>query len=63
MQHDMGLETGHAGELLVAHWAGGVRGGVCGLVEHEVELHVKRLSTLVAPVKLEGRKREKTVHE
>lgn len=43
MQHDVGFETGDAGELLMTHRAGEVRRCVCGLVEGEVELHVKRL--------------------
>lgn len=52
MQHDVGLEAGDAGELLLADHAGEVRGGVRGLVEHQVELHVERLRALVASVRL-----------
>lgn len=57
MQHDVGFEAGNAGELFMANRAGEVRGLVCGLVECEVELHVKRLWALVTSMRLQGRMR------
>lgn len=55
MQHDMRFEAGNAGELLIAYRAGEVRGRVCGLVECEVELHIKCLWALVTSMRLQGR--------
>lgn len=52
MQHDMRFETGHTRELFMARGAGGVRGRMCGLVESEVELHIKRLCALVTSMRL-----------
>lgn len=53
VQHDMGLETGDAGELFMTNRAGEVRGCVCGPVEREVELHVKRLGAMVTSMRLQ----------
>lgn len=58
MQHDVGLEAGHAREPLLTHGAGGVGGCVRRLVEGEVELHVERLRTLVTAMRLKDRKGE-----
>ena len=57
MQHYMRFEAGDAGKLLIANRAGEVRGGVCRLVESEVELHVKRLWTLVTSMRLQREKK------
>lgn len=58
MQHDMRFEAGDAGEPLIAHRAGEVRGRVCGLVESEVELHVERLRAQVTPMRLQRERRQ-----
>lgn len=55
MQHDMRFEAGDAGELFIANRAGEVRGRVCGLVECEVELHIKCLWAMVTSMRLQGR--------
>lgn len=48
----MRFEASNAGELFITNRAGEVRGCVCGLVEFEVELHVKRLWALVTSMRL-----------
>jgi hypothetical protein len=47
VQHDVGFEAGHSGELLVAHGAGGVLPIVGALVKRQVELNVKGLWALI----------------
>lgn len=53
MHHDVRFETGDSGELLLTHGAGGLGRAVGRLVQHEVELHVVRLGTLVTAVRLQ----------
>lgn len=60
VQHDVRFKAGDAGEPFVAHGAGEVGGGVCGLVQPEVELHVKRLGAQVAAMGLQRRQEAKT---
>lgn len=55
VQHDVRFETGDAGEPFVADRAGEVGCCVRGLVEREVELHVKRLRAVVTSVRLPSR--------
>lgn len=55
VKHDVRFEAGDAGEPLIADRAGEVGGCVRGLVEREVELHVKRLRAAVASVRLPRR--------
>lgn len=55
VQHDVRFETGDAGEPFVADRAGEVGCLVRGLVEREVELHVKRLRAVVTSVRLPSR--------
>lgn len=50
----MRFEAGDAGESFIADRADEVRRFVRGLVEREVELHVKRLRAVVASVRLQG---------
>ena len=52
VEHDVGLETGHSGEPLVACWADGICGGVGGFVQRQVKLHVEGHGTLVTTVRL-----------
>lgn len=52
MDHDVRFETGDSGELFLTHGAGGLSCAVSRLVEHEVKLHVVRLGTLIAAVRL-----------
>lgn len=52
VQHDMRFEAGDAGESFIADRAGKVGCFVRGLVECEVELHVKRLRAMVTSVRL-----------
>lgn len=52
VQHDVGFEARHTGELLMAHGTGGVGGRVRGLVEGEVEFHVEGLRALVTSMRL-----------
>ena len=54
----MRFEAGDAREPFLANWAGEVAGGVCGLVEGEVELHVKCLWALVTSMGLQGERRD-----
>lgn len=56
----MRFEAGDAGEPFIADRAGEVGCCVCGLVEREVELHVKRLRAAVASVRLP--RRDDTFH-
>lgn len=60
VQHDVGLKARDAGEPFVAHRAGEVSGGVCGLVQREVERHIKRLWAQVAAVRLQRREEAET---
>lgn len=55
VQHDMRFEAGDAGEPFVADRAGEVGRCVCGLVQREVELHVKGLRAVVTSVRLPRR--------
>lgn len=55
VQHDMRFEAGDAGEPFIANGAREVRGCVCGLVECEVEIHVKCLWAMVTSMRLQGR--------
>lgn len=53
MHHDVRFETGDSGEPFLTHGAGGLDRAVGRLVQHEVELHVVRLGTLVTAVRLQ----------
>lgn len=52
VKHDVRFEAGNAGEPFVANRAGEVRSCVSGLVECEVELHIKGLRALLTSMRL-----------
>lgn len=56
VQHDVGFEAGHPGELLVAHRTGRVLAIVGASVQRQVEFDIECLGALVTAMWLFGEK-------